>query len=184
MGRILNWKQAGLYNISCIRTTKIAKFRASDFGKKYGHLSRYDINELRKFNLKLESLNRISNDISLTDSFSILYGESISNNNTQKTYYYIGPVYRFGKIIDNIDDPIYTTAVSKAKAVNNFKSKLKKKNKLAQTAAISIDERNVMEVNSERDWGVDENRCSICGTKLNPLGECPVCDFGELDLLD
>ena len=72
--------------------------------------------------------------------------ESYKNN---YIYKYAGPVYRFEKLYDNIKEPIYTTAKSKAQAINNFKKRLKDEYNLVDWSKLDIDEDRVLIVEFE-----------------------------------
>lgn len=124
-------------------------------------------------------MNLHENDISTQDSLYLLYEDSSKS----MRYSFQGPVYQFGKIIDTIKEPMYTTAPSKDKAINNFKSRIKKQLKLLQTTVISIDKRDVEEIISDIDMIPNSNikYCEFCGTQLNPMNQCPICDLGDTD---
>lgn len=101
-----------------------------------------------------------------------------------KRYYYKGPVYEFGVKIKDIKDPIVTDASTEGRAISNIKFAIKK--------SLGLRVNDVIEINKDRlfydeimdeDNSVNVKYCDNCGTQLNPLDECPVCDYGENDLL-
>lgn len=104
-------------------------------------------------------------------------------------YSYVGPVRRFGRIIHNVEEPMYTTAESQRKAVSNIKYTLKSNLGFELNSNIEIEEENVIVDDyanyANTSFEDDKQRvCSKCGYLLNNRGECPVCDLGEEDLLD
>ena len=57
---------------------------------------------------------------------------------------YTGPVYRFAQIIDTINEPLYTYAVSKDKANSNFCFQLKNRYGLNRNTNLTIDIDNIL----------------------------------------
>lgn len=102
-----------------------------------------------------------------------------------KTYSYQGPVFRFAQVVFVLTKPIVTQAISKSKAINNIKYKLKQQLKLTKNSIIDIDEYKVQELleENEIEW-CTALFCNKCGYQLNPLGQCPVCDYEEYDLVE
>jgi rubrerythrin len=103
-------------------------------------------------------------------------------------YCYEGPVYYYGNYIGN--KTIYTMAPSIAKARNNILFRLGEFNSIEASRydivdkhltvydPITDDNCNLIINNTHRD------KCEQCGYELNDMGECPVCDYGEYDLLE
>ncbi len=117
-----------------------------------------------------------NNSTSLGSGEGTAMGESVSYN----TYYYDGPVYYEGsKIADKSD--IYTTAKSLNIAIRNVLVK-------ASCGAddlynYDIVDEMVKQIPKEQTPKVNP-KCKICGYELNDIGDCPVCDYGEEDLLE
>lgn len=66
-------------------------------------------------------------------------------------YSYVGPVYRFDRVFDNIKEPIYTIAKSYEAAARNFCYKLKNKYNLVPGTNLTIDKDKI-----ERDTEIEE----------------------------
>lgn len=109
-------------------------------------------------------------------------------------YSYTGPVFRFGQVWDFIDEPIYTEAKTKRQAVNNLTFQAKMLYGLDSYCNLTIytpyvkqedlttkEYHNIMKQLSNEE---PKQKCQNCGTELNSLGDCPVCDYGEDDLLE
>ena len=113
-------------------------------------------------NLAIEIAKNTSMEVD--DICNILYPtvikESYKNN---YIYEYAGPVYRFEKLYDNIREPIYTTAKSKAQAINNFKKRLKDEYNLVDWSKLDIDDDKVLivefepEDNSVQDLDINQD---------------------------
>ena len=93
------------------------------------------------------------------------------------TYVYEGPLYRYGRLSDN-RLKLETQAVSLDKAYANFLYRL--------GPGSDILKQNIRKVEVEIDLPEETcyDTCEYCGTRLTDGGDCPVCDFGETDLLD
>lgn len=93
------------------------------------------------------------------------------------TYVYEGPLFRYGRLVD---DKLHkeTQAVSEGKAYANLLFRL--------GPGADILKQHIRKVESEIDFPEETcyNTCEYCGTRLTDGGDCPVCDFGETDLLD
>lgn len=103
-------------------------------------------------------------------------------------YCYKGPVYYYGNNIGN--RTLYTMAPSITKAKNNILFKLGDCNPI-EAYRYDICDRNLFvcpERNPDDEYVTPEThhreRCEQCGYELNDMGECPVCDYGEYDLLE
>lgn len=109
-------------------------------------------------------------------------------------YSYTGPVFRFGQVWDFIEEPIYTEAKTKRQAVNNLTFKAKMMMGLERDSNLTLhtpyvkeepfttkEYHNIMKQLSNEE---PKQKCQHCGTELNSLGDCPVCDYGEEDLLE
>lgn len=105
-------------------------------------------------------------------------------NSEYKRYEYKGPIYYCGnKIADSSN--IYTMAKTIKQARNNILYKASDGDYLNR---YDIVDHLVKEVKEEPQLKVIDNRevsrCDICGYELNAVGDCPVCDYGEYDLID
>ena len=93
-------------------------------------------------------------------------------------YHYSGPIYYYGnKVAKNSN--LYTTAKSFSGAKRNFIYKIASGDIITR---YDIVDDYIRCVPAEKP--TDIHRCEFCGGKLNPMNECPVCDYGEYDLLD
>ena len=104
-------------------------------------------------------------------------GEDVEN----KIYYYDGPIYYRGTKITDTSD-IYTTAKSLNVAIRNILYKATKGDK-ANLYLYDIVDNKVREIPKEETPNV-RPKCQTCGYELNDIGDCPVCDYGEDDLLE
>ena len=104
-------------------------------------------------------------------------GEAIDD----KTYYYDGPIYYGGNKIASKSN-IYTTAKSINIAARNilFKASKGDRENLYQ---YDIVDHMIKEIPKEETPKV-RPICKTCGYELNDIGDCPVCDYGEDDLLE
>lgn len=84
----------------------------------------------------------------ITGQFESLYG--------MEKYSYVGPVYRFNQVYDNIEKPIYTIAKSYDEAIRNFCFKLKQKYNLNPGNNLTINKDNV-----ERNDEIEEKTKQI-----------------------
>jgi hypothetical protein len=105
---------------------------------------------------------------------------AMSESAKQDTYHYEGPIYYRGHKIAETSD-IYTTAKSINMAVRNTLVK----------AAQGADDLynydivdNMVKLASPDELKPVRPRCQQCGYELNDIGDCPVCDYGEDDLLE
>lgn len=119
---------------------------------------------------------------------------SMSENIDDCKYSYKGPVFRFGQVWDFIEEPIYTEAKTKRQAINNLTFKVKMMLGLERDSNLTLyspyvkeepfttnEYHNIMKQLSKETI---KQKCQHCGTELNSLGDCPVCDYGEEDLLE
>lgn len=103
-------------------------------------------------------------------------------SNEYKRYEYKGPIYYYGNKIASKSN-LYTMAKTWKQARNNILYK-------AADGDITTRYDIVDELVVESTPTIDNietkhiDRCERCGYELNRLGECPVCDYGEYDLLD
>lgn len=139
---------------------------------------------------ELEELKKVLEDASYTPDLDTL----AEDTKPTKTYYYEGPIMRFGRIVAwGWEDS--TQAVSKAQALNNLRFKAGK------YLGLDIGSHNVkVELDPDCLWMsgvVDDDylddyvdlhsghelrdTCDKCGKPLNDGGTCPVCDDGEED---
>ena len=104
-------------------------------------------------------------------------GEAIESN----TYYYNGPIYYRGHKIAEKSD-IYTTAKSLNVAIRNvlYKASQGDRDNLYQ---YDIVDQLVKEIPKEETPQI-RPKCQMCGYEINDIGDCPVCDYGEDDLLE
>lgn len=118
------------------------------------------------------------------DTFLEKAGNSMKEKNR---YYYNGPLYRFENLYRG-EWEAYTEAVSEKQAINNLNQQAKEEFGFKPDAKLNIDPRYLELAEkepSESDFdNVEPVRyCSVCGTRLNNAGECPVCDLGDEDVL-
>lgn len=101
-----------------------------------------------------------------------------------KRWSYTGPIYYYGnKIAEKCS--YYTMAKDWNVARRNFVYKIANGDKAYYYDIVD----SYIKLSQPREEVPNEEvheivKCEICGTELNPLGECPVCDYGEYDLLD
>ena len=122
-----------------------------------------------------------NNSTSLGTSSSSGEGTAMGEAIDDKTYHYDGPIYyRGNKVADKAN--IYTTAKSLNVAIRNilFKATKGDKENLYQ---YDIVDNMVREISKEETPKV-RPVCKTCGYELNDIGDCPVCDYGEEDLLE
>ena len=82
----------------------------------------------------------------------IVYSENMNESSyDMEKYSYMGPVYRFNKIIDNIKEPIYTMATSYDAAMRNICFKLKEKYGFYKGDNLTIDKDKI-----EKDNEIEE----------------------------
>lgn len=118
----------------------------------------------------------------------------LNESNESIRYSYTGPVFRFGQVWDFIEESIYTEAKTRRQAVNNLTFKAKMMMGLERDSNLTLhtpyvkeepvttkEYHNIMKQLSNEEL---KQKCQYCGTELNSLGDCPVCDYGEEDLLE
>ena len=91
------------------------------------------------------------------------------------TYVYRGPLFRYGRLVDNNLEK-ETQAVSEDKAYANLLYRL--------GPGADILKQHLRKVEIDFPQETCYNTCERCGYRLTDGGDCPVCDFGETDLLD
>lgn len=109
-------------------------------------------------------------------------------------YSYDGPVFRFGQHWDFTDGKITTEAKSKKQAINNIVYRLKVQYGLDLTCNLSIYEpylkeepfttKEYSDIMKELSKETKPRKCPNCGTELNGLEDCPICDYFEYDLIE
>ena len=100
-----------------------------------------------------------------------------------RTYHYDGPIYYDGREIVSKAD-IGTTAPTYRVALRNILYKAAKGDK--ELYHYDIVDELVQEtgVDTRLEPKTDREKCYRCGYELNDMGDCPVCDYGEDDLLE
>lgn len=98
---------------------------------------------------------------------------------TYDKYHYSGPQYYFGNKIAASSN-LYTMARSFSEARKNFIYKIANGD---ITTRYDIVDDFITLVKPESPK-VKRDKCDRCGYELNDMGDCPVCDYGEYDLLD
>lgn len=99
------------------------------------------------------------------------------------TWFYEGPIYRFGKMVQDYVH-LQTKAVSKKQAINNFLFKAAEEigYDRSKGAAVDIDRDQIWSEDEKDgiDWATTKT-CDKCGRNLTDNGECPYCDLGDED---
>lgn len=111
-------------------------------------------------------------------------GASMGESVETTTYHYTGPIYYDGMKIASKSD-IYTSAPSLNVAARNVLYKAAHGDK--ELYHYDIVDEQIEVVSTEPREGQPEasnEKCYRCGYILNDMGECPVCDYGEDDLLE
>lgn len=134
------------------------------------------------------------NSISWEDLCKKFNVEILNESDGSIRYSYTGPIFRFGQVWDFIDEPVYTEAKTKRQAVNNLTFQAKMLYGLDRDCNLTIytpyvkeepfttkEYHNIMKQISKE---TPKQKCQNCGTELNSLGDCPVCDYGEEDMLE
>ena len=111
-------------------------------------------------------------------------GESLSESSGLSTYIYDGPVYYKGRKISETSN-YSTEAPSKEVAARNIWYQVSKNSPDPFNYDI-IDERIKLVPGKKKSYDLSSDRpkCHVCGFDINDNGDCPVCDYGELDLLE
>ena len=102
-----------------------------------------------------------------------------------KRYSYTGPQYYYGnKIADKSN--LYTMAKSWEQARNNFLYKIANGDLTTKYDLVDSYVKEVTKPVSDDiiEPIIERSKCDQCGYELNDMGECPVCDYGEYDLLE
>ena len=99
------------------------------------------------------------------------------------TYHYDGPTYYAGHKISDKED-IYTKAVSAKQARNNILYRLAGGDRFELLKYDIVPENITLIKPEENQKPIEREHCPYCHYELNDMGDCPVCDYGEDDLLD
>lgn len=99
-----------------------------------------------------------------------------------KRYSYTGPQYYYGNKIAEKSN-LYTMAKSWEQARNNFLYKIANGDKPYYYDIVDSHIKLILHTKEPKDNYVIK-KCEVCGTQLNSFDECPVCDYGEYDLLE
>lgn len=104
-----------------------------------------------------------------------------------KKYSYTGPIYHLGNKIAE-KSRMFTMAKSFAQAKNNFVYKAANGDIVGHYNIVDEFVKEVPKVTLDDKSTIEEKpettKCEICGYELNPMGDCPVCDYGEDDLFE
>ena len=113
-------------------------------------------------------------------------GKALSEAPNSIKYSYTGPIYHLGNKIAE-KSKLYTMAKSWKQAKNNFLYKIANGDIVGHYDLVDEFVKEVPKATLDTP-AVEEKpeivKCEICGTQLNPMGDCPVCDYGEDDLLE
>lgn len=93
-------------------------------------------------------------------------------------YSYNGLVYKFGRVIGEIKEPIYTDAPSIEKAKSNIIYRIKKLYGYTSNSKLEIDEDNLIEIPNEEDFEIIEEPTH------EPLVNDPKYNFDDSDRED
>lgn len=101
-----------------------------------------------------------------------------------KKYHYSGPTYHNGHKISAFSN-LYTMARSYKEARRNFLFTVAGGDYINHYDIVDhyitlVEDDKVDTLETE----VEIKKCERCGYQLTDSGECPVCDFGEYDLLE
>lgn len=110
--------------------------------------------------------------------------EMLEEHMIMNKYSYTGPIYRFDNYFDEVFKPIITSAPSIDKAMSNIIFRLKQKYDLKPGTNLTIDKDRIEEIETPSDDTIKHDYCPECGYMLTDSGECPVCDYGEEDLIE
>ena len=102
-----------------------------------------------------------------------------------KRYEYKGPIYYCGNKIAEKSN-LYTMAKSWKQARNFFLYKVADGDYITRYDIVDhfIKESPINVSDKDVDEIKPVNKCDNCGYQLNDIGDCPVCDYGEYDLID
>lgn len=100
-----------------------------------------------------------------------------------KKYQYTGPVYYFGNKMSPKSN-LYTTATSIKEARRNFLYRVANGDIVTRYDIVDDFIKEVVPIEEPVEEPKVSHKCDRCGYTLTDMGECPVCDFGEIDLLD
>lgn len=100
-----------------------------------------------------------------------------------KTYSYTGPQYYNGHKIAAKSN-LFTRAKSFKQAENNFLFKIANGDIISRYDIVN-DFIKELTPNEKINKPINvKEHCEICGYELNDVGDCPICDYNEYDLLD
>jgi hypothetical protein len=119
-----------------------------------------------------------NNSTSLGSSTSGGEGTAMGEAVEKQLYYYDGPIYYRGNKI-SLSSNIYTTAKSFGEAARNILFKAARGDKELWHYDIVDDE-----IKQMPQGKLERPKCQQCGYEINDNGDCPVCDYGEDDLLE
>jgi hypothetical protein len=125
-----------------------------------------------------------NNSTSLGNSSSGGEGTAMGESVKGSTYCYNGPIYYDGREITSHSN-ICTTAPSFNVALRNILYKAASGDK--ELYHYDIVDELVKEVRKDTEIKqsvTPREKCYRCGYELNDMGDCPVCDYGEDDLLE
>ena len=100
-----------------------------------------------------------------------------------KRYSYTGPIYFYGHKIAAFSD-LYTKAKSWKQARNNFLFRIANGDIINRYDIVDDFINIVPESEEIEEPIIERERCENCNYELNDMGDCPVCDYGEYDLLE
>ena len=102
-----------------------------------------------------------------------------------RKYAYDGPIYYYGNKIAEKSE-YYTMATNWRSARRNFIYKIANGDYASLYDIADTHIRVVKESPKDVELVPEKEikHCEHCGYELNDIGECPVCDYGEDDLLD
>lgn len=100
-----------------------------------------------------------------------------------ETYHYDGPTYYAGHKISDKED-IYTKAVSAKQARNNILYRLAGGDRFELLKYDIVPENITLIKPEENQKPIEREHCPYCHYELNDMGDCPICDYGEDDLIE
>ena len=124
-----------------------------------------------------------NNSTSLGSGTSGGEGTAMGEAFGDRTYHYDGPIYYDGREIVSKAD-IGTTAPTYRVALRNILYKAAKGDKELYHYDIVDELVKETGVDTRLEPKTDREKCYRCGYELNDMGDCPVCDYGEDDLLE
>lgn len=104
--------------------------------------------------------------------------QMLNEASNHSNFSYSGLVYRFGQVIGEIKEPIYTSAPTIEKAKSNIIFRIKKLYGYSPAAKLEIDEDGLIEIPNEEDYEIIEE------PKHEPLINDPKFNFEDSDRED